>query len=95
MKTLLLAAALSLAASPALAQAVCGPRAELAEKLAAEFGERPVARGLATDGRMVEVFAGPEGSWTLVVTTPAGRACLAAAGEAWQPVEPALRGRES
>jgi hypothetical protein len=95
MKTLLLAAALAAVALPARAQAVCGERAELVRRLAAEFAEVPVGRGLSADGRMVEVFASPEGSWTLVATRPDGQTCLAAAGEAWEAVAPEPAGRDS
>ena len=95
MRMLLLAAARAAVAGPARAQAVCGARAEIADRLAGAFAEVPVARGLSADGRMVEVFASPEGSWTLVVTRPDGRACLAAAGEAWEAVAPEPAGRES
>jgi hypothetical protein len=95
MRTLLLAAALAAVAAPACAQAVCGARAEIAARLAGAFAEAPVGRGLSSDGFMVEVFAGPEGTWTLVVTRPDGRACLAAAGEAWTTVAPQPAGRDS
>lgn len=95
MRTLLAAAALAAVAAPASAQAICAERAELARRLAEAFGETPVGRGLSADGRMLEVFAGPDGSWTLVVTAPTGRACLAAAGEAWESPPRAPAGRDS
>ena len=94
MKTLLLAAALAAVAAPACAQAPCAPRAELAARLAAEFAEVPVARGLSADGRMVEAFASAEGTWTIVLTRPDGQSCLAAAGEAWQALPPEPPGRD-
>ena len=95
MRTLLLAAALAAVAAPACAQAVCGPRAEIAARLAGEFAEVPIGRGLSADGRMVEVFASADGSWTLVATRPDGHACLAAVGEAWEAVALQSAGRES
>ena len=31
-------------------------------------------------------LTGPDGSWTILMTVPEGRACIVAVGEAWQPV---------
>ncbi len=66
------------------AQAVCGERIALVEKLKAGFNEAPRSMGLANNGHMVEVFASPKGSWTIIVTQPNGLACLLAAGENWE-----------
>lgn len=79
-------AALSLAAIPAAgAELPCGPRPVIAETLATEFGETPVATGVAASGARVEIFAAASGSWTLVVLMPTGLACVVAAGEGWHP----------
>lgn len=44
--------------------------------LEAQLDERVIGRGLAEDGRvMFEVFAGPKGTWTLLVSTPEGSSC--------------------
>jgi hypothetical protein len=40
--------------------------------------------GVTTGGGIVEVYALPEGSWTLVMTQPNGMSCLIAAGQAWE-----------
>lgn len=72
------AAASAVAASPA-----CGLRADIAAQLAADWDERPVARGLTVRGDLAEVFASPSGSFTILVTRPDGRACAIAAGEIW------------
>ncbi len=68
---------------PAAAQRLCLPRAAIAERLAVDWGEVPAARGLA-DGAVLEVFASPGGTWTMVVTTADGTACVLGAGEAWE-----------
>ncbi len=75
---------LSVPAPPALAQTVCGPRAEMLAHLEGRHGERPVARGLMRSGQVLEVLAGEAGGWTALLTLPDGRACLMAAGEAWE-----------
>ena len=36
----------------------------------------------------MEVLTSPDGgTWTIIVTTPQGFACLVAAGEGWHPLE--------
>ena len=40
--------------------------------------------GLASNGSMIEIFASPNGSWTIVMTQPDGVTCLMAAGESWE-----------
>lgn len=66
----------------------CGSRATMAATLERNYKETPISVGLANDGNVVEVFSSAAGSWTIVVTNPAGRSCLVAAGEAWQPLPP-------
>ena len=74
-------------ASAAAAQAVCLPRGQALQHLAAKYGEAPVARGVTGIGSLLEVLAAPSGgTWTIIVTQPSGRSCLVAAGEGWRPV---------
>ncbi|OIP87076.1 MAG: hypothetical protein AUK37_02100 [Rhodobacterales bacterium CG2_30_65_12] len=68
--------------------AACTERAALVERLAENYGESRQAAGLAGADRLVELFAAPEtGSWTIIVTTPDGIACLYAAGEYFERFE--------
>ncbi len=94
-KTVLLAsiplAALAIGSStPANAgperQAVCGARAQVMTTLDGKFSEKPVSMGLAANGTVVEVLNSPDGTWTIVMTTPGGVTCLLAAGDHWQDV---------
>lgn len=79
-------------ATPALSQqsgAVeqpCANRNHVAGQLRDAFGERMVGSGLASNGVLFELYVGPAGTWTLLVTTPDGSSCLAGAGEAWEPL---------
>jgi hypothetical protein len=84
--TFALSLALWLAIVPrqAGAQAPRMARSTLGDHLARVYDERPAASGLAGRTRLIEVFAGRSGSWTLVVTTPDGRSGILAVGEAWQ-----------
>ena|SRR5712692_2691234 len=64
----------------------CAGHADFAGYLAAVYGERVIGRGLRSDGLLLEVFSGPNGSWTIIVTHPAGLSCLAADGAMWETV---------
>ena len=82
---LLAAAALATgAASPAMAQSVCGERVEIVNALEAGHKERKTAAGLSGNGGVVELFTGSNGTWTLLLTLPGGPTCLLGAGEAWE-----------
>ena len=87
MRRIFLAAALALVALPASGQQapVCAPLDRVAEILARDHGEKPVALGDAAGGQVI-LFASPSGSWTIVVASPDGRACLVSDGVRWRAV---------
>ena len=64
----------------------CGERRTIIEQLEKRYQEKRVAVALAADGRMIEVFVGPLGSWTLIKSAPSGVSCVMDSGEAWRPV---------
>jgi hypothetical protein len=72
--------------SPASAQAPCGPREEIVKALGETFKEAPIGMGVTQPGQVLELFASPSGTWTMVVTTPNGTSCLIAAGENWDMI---------
>jgi hypothetical protein len=90
-RTLLALAAGALIALPQMAAAQstnCAPRDRLVAHLADRFGEARQSIGLASGSRVVEMFASPDtGTWTLVMTTPDGRACIIGAGQAWERLD--------
>lgn len=94
MKTLA-AAILAVSLMPAAADAQnrnCGPRTKVVETLAEKYKESRRSIGLATKGRVMEIFASEEtGSWTIVVTMPNGMTCLVASGQAFEAVDEALQ----
>lgn len=90
---LALATLLAAARLEAAEQPVCAARADLAERLDALFTERPVAIGLDAAGKLVEVFASPDGdTWTMLATRPDGASCVVATGRFWQVRAPAAGG---
>lgn len=75
-----------LTAASAWGQDVCPARHEVADYLATEFQEQPVASGLANNGGVVEVFASDDKeTWTIIITMPTGQSCMIAAGQGWEP----------
>lgn len=72
--------------SSASAQVPCSPREQLVTTLTKQFKETPVGIGLAQPGQVLEVFASPSGSWSMVMTMPNGTSCLIAAGENWEMI---------
>lgn len=79
------------AAWPAAAQAPCAPHADVVALLAERWGEARIGIGLGASGHAFELYAAEAtGTWTIVVTDPAGRACLLASGQAWEAVEGGL-----
>ena len=85
-------ATIALAGVPAAAQTACGDHNQITDRLATNYSESRVGYGLDGDGRMVELFASGQGSWTILVTFPDGRTCLMAAGEDWEPAMLAVTG---
>jgi hypothetical protein len=67
----------------------CGDWKEITDHLEKEFGEVPVGAGVDSSGRMMlEVYASPTGSWTVIVTVAGGNSCIRATGEGWQTIAP-------
>ena len=85
LKAIPLAALAALAAGDAAAQAVCGTRAAIVAELERKYGETRRSVGLQQGRGLVEVYASDStGSWTILVTNTSGRACLIAAGNAYE-----------
>lgn len=75
-------AALALPIPQALvAQSIpCAARERVLEALIDRMGETRRAMGTAGRGAQMELYAGPDGSWTVILHLPDGRACLLANG---------------
>lgn len=84
---LCLAAAVAQLPTLAAAQSQqCGARAQILEILADRYGESRRSIGLTAQGAVVETYASAEtGTWTITVTFPAGKMCLIASGQSYEP----------
>lgn len=93
MRLLIRAALLALAvlsAAPARAQAPvpCGDPAAIVARLGAAYREAVTARGVDAGGRLVLVFSNPAtGTWTVLLASPGGPACIVSSGEGWEAVD--------
>lgn len=72
--------------APAIAQTVCGDRAQIISELARVNDETPQAIGLSASGTLIELLVSETGDWTLLVTYPTRETCLLATGESWEAV---------
>ncbi len=83
--TTLLAVALFLVSSAAVAQVPCGQRDKVVESFAVNFKEAPIATGVSSNGRLIEVLSTQDGdTWTLIITSPDGNSCMIASGQGWR-----------
>ena len=73
---------------PAHAQEVCLIRGDAIEQLDKQYGEKVIAQGLTKNGKAIfELFVSDSGSWTAIVSNPAGHSCVIATGDYWLPAQ--------
>ena len=64
----------------------CGPRDNVLAVLSERYGETRQSIGLGASGQVMEVFASLDtGTWTILITSPAGLSCLVAHGGSFEP----------
>ncbi len=67
--------------SPAIAQTQCGGYADAVAFLMERYGESLTVQGIDGTGRVIAMFSNPDtGTWTALIVTPDGNACLVADG---------------
>jgi hypothetical protein len=81
----LLALTTPVAAESPIAEVICIPRAELAQRLR---GAEVSGSGLRDTETVLEVWTKASGDWTLVQSYADGTACILAMGEAWEAAIP-------
>ncbi len=71
-------------AIPIVAHAApCGERTDVLTYLSTKFEESPIAMGLTSDGKVLEVLASEAGSWSIIVTMPTGVTCALSFEGSW------------
>lgn len=82
----LVLAGLPAAATTPIAEVVCAPRDEIVARLTVQYRSAVSGTGLRDADAMIEVWADPEGRWTLVQSYADGQACILAMGSDWASV---------
>ena len=85
-KLIVCAIVFALATSSAMAQTNCGNHDDIVSKLANEYSETRVGIGLNDNGRVLELFASPTGTWTILITPPKGLTCMVETGQSWETI---------
>ena len=67
--------------------AVCMNHKNLVSFLSDRYSEAPRALGLVEDRGLMEIYVSQSGTWTIVMTTAQGIACIIAAGDTWEEKE--------
>ncbi|MHC0054369.1 hypothetical protein [Actibacterium sp. D379-3] len=76
------------AASP-IAEIICAPRDEMAQRLSGQYGHVRNGIGMRGPESMVEVWTSERsGDWTLLMTYADGKSCIVAMGENWADLRP-------
>jgi len=69
-----------------LAAAQCAATPDAYETLAEKYGETRAMIGLSQTGAVLEIWTGPDGAWTALITRPDGTSCMVDAGQGMQAV---------
>ncbi len=78
-------ALIAASADGAAQQVPCKERNDVLGHLAQKYQELPVAVGVTNRGGLVEVLSTGDGkTWTIIISSPDGEACMVAAGEGWR-----------
>ena len=67
---------------------ICRTHTEIETKLLGTFGEKKLGHGISADGSLIELFAAPGGTFSVVKTSPGGTSCIVDFGEIWQVLNP-------
>ncbi len=59
------------------------------------FGETPIGFGATLDGNMLEILVSPKGTWTALITSPAGLGCMVAVGQNWEQQAAPIEGKDA
>ncbi len=98
-KPIALSAALAIASTGFAQAQQCSSRDQILALLGTKYQESPVALGVTTNGKLIEVLksspASKKDTWTIVITAPDGLTCLIAAGEGLRFLETEAREPEA
>jgi hypothetical protein len=79
----------------AQAQTACAPKSDMIAALAKKYGEAAMLQGTIGEVRLMKMFVGPSGSWTILEIDAEGLACVVAAGGDLERAATAIAGNPS
>ena len=65
----------------------CDAYDSIVKHLSKNYQESRAATAVTANGVVMEVLSSPEGTWTLIMVWPNGRACFYASGDGWRLVK--------
>jgi hypothetical protein len=77
------------------AQTACAPKSDMIAALAKQYGEAAMLQGTIGEVRLMKMFVGPSGSWTILAINAEGLACVVAAGGNLERATTAIAGNPS
>ena len=84
MRLATLALLISLTASAAISQTMCGFYSAMIAQLGQKYGETRRSFGMYGPMQKLEIWASDEtGTWTMLSISPGGMACVLASGDRW------------
>ena len=83
-------AAPPLIASQDASASVCGTHEHVTQLLAGRYKEARRAVGVVANEGVMEVFVSSDGTWSIILTSTKGLACIIAAGKNWEEVKAKL-----
>ena len=72
----------------------CGDRGKIIDQLQTKYSEAPVSIGIMANGSVIEIYVSDEGTFTVLITNPAGATCLVASGNSWEQIKSEPEGIE-
>jgi hypothetical protein len=81
--TLMAAGMAPAAAQSPIAAVLCGPRDQIETRLTGRHDARLAGAGVRSPEAVLEVWADPQGRWTLVQRYADGQSCILAMGADW------------
>ena len=74
------------------AEAQCAEHADMIKQLEKKYKEVPVALGISNGTETIEILASPSGTFTIILVSTFGIACVIAAGHSFEMIPAPLGG---
>ncbi len=65
----------------------CAGHADVLASLKRKFGEELKAAGVTRNKQLIELLVSAKGTWTFLLVTPDGKACLIESGDGWEKTQ--------